>query len=356
MITVYLKPSNYCTVDCTHCYLSTEDRATRNIIDDKTLFDALIPAQKQAKITNQPIQLIWHGGEPLTLPDTSIDQTIDFYHHSNTIFNKVFEGIEYQQYIQTSLIHYSSKFAPLIKTQHGGFISTSYDKFRHIKGSKSRYTDLWESKITQAKNDGLALGITLVPDASMADYDECLKTALYLKNLGFETVHIDRGIGSEPSIPNNHQHSTILKHLFSIQLEYDIEFSAVSAGINLIHNLQKNIFSPSDRWLPACTKSFFTIEPTGNTHACPDIAASDSWSLEADTINRTRWIRKQVLKPNNSLCQSCTFLPACQGGCPITPIFDDSNECAGYKSFLIMLHEHYYPGSLPPSLDIETQS
>jgi radical SAM protein with 4Fe4S-binding SPASM domain len=313
-------------------------------------------AKKQALIDNVPITIIWHGGEPLTLPNMSIDKTIEFYENANILFNRLLNGIVWNQYFQTSLIHYSSKFANLILNSHNAFISTSYDKYRHIKGSKSRYTNLWEEKIHQARNDGLDIGITLVPDSTMTSLSASQKVANYLISLNFYSVHIDRGLGADKAIPNNLQHATILQNLYQIQSESNIVFSAVTAAINLIHDHHNDVFTASDRWLPSCTKSFFTIEPTGHTHACPDIAASDSWAPEQDALNRTRWIRKQVNKPNNSLCQSCFFLASCQGGCPITPIFDSSGECAGYKTFLSNLYEEFYPNSIRPTLELKNIS
>ena len=71
MITVYLKPTNFCNVGCAHCYLPETVRANKEKMNDETLHKVMqFLKEMKEKGKHDQIFFLWHGGEPLILsPD-----------------------------------------------------------------------------------------------------------------------------------------------------------------------------------------------------------------------------------------------------------------------------------------------
>jgi uncharacterized protein len=62
-ITIVIKPTLFCNIDCKHCYHEPSERIKGNISLDRV--EKLI---RMASEEYQTAWFIWHGGEPLTLP------------------------------------------------------------------------------------------------------------------------------------------------------------------------------------------------------------------------------------------------------------------------------------------------
>jgi len=74
MISVYLKPTNFCNVDCAHCYLPEAVRANKERMSPEMLHSVMsFLKDMQIKGKHNNMFLIWHGGEPLTLPISYFD-------------------------------------------------------------------------------------------------------------------------------------------------------------------------------------------------------------------------------------------------------------------------------------------
>ena len=72
-ITIVIKPTLFCNIDCKHCYHTPEERVKGEISLDKV--EKLI---MMASEEYQTAWFIWHGGEPLTLPMSFYKQVIGF--------------------------------------------------------------------------------------------------------------------------------------------------------------------------------------------------------------------------------------------------------------------------------------
>ncbi|RLV10414.1 radical SAM protein [Streptomyces griseocarneus] len=62
--TVVLQPTSFCNMDCTYCYL--RDRGLKNDMLPATA-GAVAASVDELADRGQPLGLVWHGGEPLTL-------------------------------------------------------------------------------------------------------------------------------------------------------------------------------------------------------------------------------------------------------------------------------------------------
>ncbi len=62
---IVMQPTPYCNLDCDYCYLP--DRDNRQRMQRETL-DAIGQRVLANPITSDPVTIVWHAGEPMTLP------------------------------------------------------------------------------------------------------------------------------------------------------------------------------------------------------------------------------------------------------------------------------------------------
>lgn len=72
---IVLQGNSFCNLNCTYCDLSVESRRTTSVMDLKLverLFEDLFSSGRLAS----EISVVWHSGEPLTLPSSYYDEAI----------------------------------------------------------------------------------------------------------------------------------------------------------------------------------------------------------------------------------------------------------------------------------------
>ena len=135
MLLAYMKPTNYCNVGCDHCYLPLAVRANKNLMSMETLEDAAILLKDMSNRYPgrvEDVQILWHGGEPLTVP-------MEWYVKAGNILdihlpNRV-------EAIQTSLIPLTERHIEFIQDRLDWQIGTSIDfSQRKIKGSVDNFS------------------------------------------------------------------------------------------------------------------------------------------------------------------------------------------------------------------------
>ena len=111
MISAYLKPTNFCNVDCAHCYLPETVRANKDRMSPEMLHKVMsFLKEMQLKGKHNQVFLIWHGGEPLTLP-------ISYFEMAGKIISEYFKPEEIIEAVQTSLIPYRKEHASVVKAR-----------------------------------------------------------------------------------------------------------------------------------------------------------------------------------------------------------------------------------------------
>ena len=99
-ITIVIKPTLFCNIDCKHCYHTPEERVKGEISIERV--EKLI---RMASEEYQTAWFIWHGGEPLTLP-------MSFYKQVMTLEEKYFgkNSMRYGNTINTNGILLNKRF------------------------------------------------------------------------------------------------------------------------------------------------------------------------------------------------------------------------------------------------------
>lgn len=343
MISVYLKPTNFCNVDCSHCYLPEAVRANKERMNPETLHKVMgFLKDMQIKGKHDSLFFIWHGGEPLTLP-------VSYFEMAGKIIDEYFPGEQLTEAIQTSLIPYRRDHAKIVKERWRGEIGSSIDfNTRQVKGSVEEYQKLWMLKVDMARSDDILVIPGMVP--TKKDCQNSQSIYKWFLDRDFWIWSIDRytSIGQIlPEMSTNREHAQFLIDLFdetikSIRNNGKAPFiKAVVAGVSgVLYD------TPGDRWGGTCQSDFIVINPDGKLNNCPD---KDSFEESYGNIHtgyssfessplRKKWIRIQQAGHRIDECYNCENSSWCKSGCPITgnacTINGVVDECSGYKSFI----------------------
>lgn len=340
MITAYVKPTNYCSVGCEHCYLTTEVRADRRQMSEETLRAmSTMLSQMAAAGRHQDIHILWHGGEPLMMP-------VEWFERAGELLDDWLPG--HLESLQTSLIPFSQKWVPWVQKRLGSHIGTSMDfSSRTIKGSAEDYQRLWMQKVDLARANQIHVVPGVVPTTKEIDWADGMVQWFVDRDL--LEFNIDRynafGIPL-PNWPNNAQHSRFLIGLFdSVVRRWGNGDTRVPIIRVVLAAIGGVLFQqPGDRWGGSCQSDFVVIEPDGSLNNCPDKAsyekpyanATDGFAGFSQSAGRRKWIRIQALDHRRDHCAVCDYRGWCKSGCPLTPNGpkDGQAECAGYKRYL----------------------
>jgi radical SAM protein with 4Fe4S-binding SPASM domain len=343
MISAYLKPTNFCNVDCSHCYLPEAVRANKDRMTPETIHKVMqFLKEMQIKGKHDGLFLIWHGGEPLTLP-------INYFEMAGKIIDEYFPGQQLIEAVQTSLIPYRREHAKIVKERWRGEIGSSIDfNTRQVKGSVEEYQKLWMMKVEMARSDDILVIPGMVP--TKKDCANAKGIYKWFMDRDFWIWSIDRytSVGQVlPEMSTNREHAQFLIDLFDETIKSIREqgkapyIKAVVAGVSgVLYD------TPGDRWGGTCQSDFIVINPDGRLNNCPD---KDSFEESYGNINtgfssfeasplRKKWIRIQQAGHRIDECYNCENASWCKSGCPITgnacTINGVVDECSGYKSFI----------------------
>lgn len=353
MILAYVKPTNYCNVGCTHCYLPVSVRANKERLSLERVERMAHLLRDMAAARRAPgIQVLWHGGEPLTIP-------VSWFYAAADILDGVLGHDGYVESIQTSLIPLKPEHLPWIRDRLGGGVGSSIDfSQRMIQGSVEAYHELWMSKVRMARDAGLVVIPGLVP--TRAELGREATILAWMTERGFTHFNVDRynSYGQAfPDRPSNAEHAQFLIRLFDATMR-QIDATGHAPVINIIDAVLNGILHGlgGDRWGGSCQSDFVVVEPDGGLNTCPDKSTieqphanvDDGWEGFAKSRFRRKWIRHQSLSHKQPYCMSCENNSWCRSGCPITPNgpVEGEDECSGYKSFITHVRRFLDGGGL----------
>lgn len=342
MLTVYVKPTNFCNVGCDHCYLPLDTRADKNRMSEEKLYEvAGFIKDLKKREGHAQAQVIWHGGEPMVL-------TPEYFLSAGKIFDEVLGYQQYYESIQTSLIPYTSDWAGVVHERFDGHIGSSIDfSLRAVKGSYDDYIALWMKKVNMARNDGIMVIPGMVPTRNEVGKGEAIVS--WMIENDFSAFNVDRysAVGSTKSIdrPSNALHARFLIELFDASMN-NMKAGRRTPAINVVASGIGGVLNglPGDRWGTSCQRDFVVIEPDGSTNTCPDRARHEApfsntsqGAVEFSiSDSRRKWIVVQDITHKKQHCLTCEYRPWCKSGCPVTPngAPDGEVECSGYKTYL----------------------
>jgi radical SAM protein with 4Fe4S-binding SPASM domain len=339
MITAYIKPTNFCNVGCSHCYLPEFVRANKTMMSMETFLKVAERIKDYAdQYGRGDVHVLWHGGEPLLVP-------LEWYDKANGILREI--GITGSQSMQTSLVPYRSEYASFIKEKMGGRLGVSYDfSSRKLNGSSEAYTDMFMSKVDMARADGLGLGVTMtVTKNELGRAKEIVDW--YLVH-GFSTIKIERytqhGMVYQDWVTNM-EHSLFMVDLLETILSLYEKNILFSEGVTLsaIRGVMQGV--SGDRWGTSCVTDFLVFEPDGETSNCTDRTGKEAsfgsvyqpLKLMMENETRSKIVSGHMSGENiKDHCFSCEYVSWCKSGCPlqVNEVPSETTDCSGHRYFL----------------------
>lgn len=340
MITCYLKPTNYCNVGCSHCYLPEEIRANKDLMTRETLnCTATLLSEMRNRLRKSAIHIIFHGGEPLTVSREWYGQAFDAFD------DKLSSG--YTTSMQTSLIPLKEWHLDLINNLFNGHVGSSIDfSQRRINNSVEEYHQLWMRKVMMAREAGIMVIPGVVPTLNERGREE--EIVDWFIERDFPAFNIDRYnayMTYFPDRPSNLQHAHFLIGLFNAMIS-----SMKKRGWAPVNGAIKASITGvlmgygGDRWGGGCMNDFIVVGPDGMTNNCPDKHSREmpfsnvhqGCHAFMESPQRRASIRHQIITHKQPYCSDCEFQSWCGSGCPITPNGSAEGEegCSGYYTYL----------------------
>lgn len=346
MLTVYFKPTNFCNVGCTHCYIPAEILADKKKMDlpmvRKTAFFIKEMMEKQRE---KNVHIIWHGGEPLTLNP-------DYFSAVGAIFDEVLPN--HTEGLQTSLIPFTDKYFDIVKTRFGGEIGTSIDfNARSFNGSPQKYQEFWLKKVGLAKEQKFNVVPLITPTKHDLGNEKWIVEWLYEN---FPVFHMERYNTYKEIMPdwqNNKEYSLFMIAIFNQVFEMIKENGHGPMIRQILAPIMGVLYEqPGDRWGGNCQSAFLVVEPNGSLNNCPDKANNEESMglIEAGYTSfqnnplRKKWIKIQAVGHRIDECMDCENNKWCKSGCPINPqkghnAYGNEEDCSGYKIYINHIRE-----------------
>ena len=338
---IYFKPTNYCNVGCSHCYLTGKQRSDFYFMDKKDLdiiYDKLENYFKKHFYKSRPY-LTLHGGEPLLVSFEILEY---FFQKFN----------EYNISVQTSLFplfdksyEERKKYYELFK-KYNVKVSTSYDFFgvRKYKRSYEKFDKVFLEIVKELNKENLQPYMMFTITKKMQGkekevYEWLLKNYKLFSGISYEEYNEYNTFNRFLYLTNKEIAEMLIK-FYELDKENNFKIFPFFKFIKqLIQNNRIMCYS--------CQEENLVIFPDGNTSSCYTRNGLETFGniykqpLEEILRNKKRleWI---ILGKNNlEICKDCEFKNICNGGCPLKKSIlkkkqkiTSKEECSGFYPFL----------------------
>lgn len=337
-----IQGSPFCNIDCNYCYLpnrSTKSRIAINTIE--TAIKRLIADD----LINQKISVVWHAGEPLTIP-------IDFYIETfNRIKQIVPLNIEVYHSIQTNATLINQEWCDLIINENIS-IGVSIDGPKDIndlnrltRSGKSTYEQVLKGIDLLKKNSIPFHIISVISKQSLKRgkdiFDFFVEIGANRICLNIEEIE---GVHHNSSLEINEETDIIFKEFY--QTIYDLqnnpsnnlEVREITNAKNKILNIPLNYFELNDFGQQLRPFGIITIDTFGNFSTfSPELIGQKNDEYKdfilgnvyecsfKESISNAVFSKMytDIMNGINSCKQSCEYFSFCGGGAPSNKLFEN---------------------------------
>lgn len=314
-VTVYLKTTETCNLNCSHCFTSGSN-GKKIYFRPKKVIDFFQRLREEAPWV-KTIRYIFHGGEPLLAP---VDSLYETYEGLKNIFPETTFGL--QTNLVFPLTPEKKDFLNKVIKPYGFGTSWDYD----IRFSSERHLQLWEQNVRELLAEDhymtLMVSITkkLIQEKGPGEVIE-YATSLGFQNILFERITSDGNANENLEIlPANADQDRWLHQMFQETIEkkyYD------RIGNMLLGELAEAYLSHKHggNRCRTCEQSLLTINADGSIGGCPNTAPKDFWGhidlpiMESfKSQKRAKLISCEKFE-RNPLCYTCPAFEYCNSDC-----------------------------------------
>ncbi|KDM89949.1 radical SAM protein [Photobacterium galatheae] len=320
---ILAKPTKACNADCSYCFAKPYDRDRWTIDRFKAYFDKIEP------YLQEPVQWIWHGGEPMLMG-------VAFYREAERYARK--SGLKINFSMQSNLtLFQEDKWLSYIKNDINQRISTSYDideVSRTISGNSEKYNDRFFGALDTLMDNRITPFVIGVFDDSNIDqasdmyalskkYEEKYGVGLDFR-INPKVDRFGEGFSGAFQLDPVRYGQKLVELLDDWLDDKDANFTItpIDSFIRFYFNHGQNTTCP---WTNKCAGTFLNIEPNGDVYNCDDMVHYtgfdfkygnlDNDSMEAilssDPLKELTTRMHQI----DPYCAECEFYYACRGGC-----------------------------------------
>ncbi len=348
-----MMPSLYCKLDCPHCYLSKEQRRSKECLSleqIKTTVEKIKDYYKDKNIQNAAIDIYWYGGEPTTMG-------VEMFSDMCDIINTTFKKHKIKHILLSALVGVNlDEWAPILKKYCNSKIQTSYDAMMRGK----RYDMSWQKQVVNALDRGLSVNTLSVFNKSI-QFDGYQKTFVKLMGLGI------RECGWLPFQKNIRNDDTGMYDEYSTSMN---EFSDFMIGFSNLNNDTHTHTHTDDGCVFLIGNEIFINSMNINGTSMSNTGAQtvflmpngdmvmpnydefnniefmqkfgnilkQSFEKILTSKSRRRWIRRQINRNNNKECMECDSWNCC-----LMEFWKNNNkddDCYGAKKYVEWVKKH----------------
>lgn len=300
---VYVKTTETCNLDCSHCYTNGRNGA-------KGFFDP----KKTAEWLNQlgsDVHIEYHGGEPFLAP--------------LELMYKLFELTDADSYGCTTNLTFNLDIPKIefIQTILNSRIATSWDK--DIRWANTKQKDLWEKNVRTLVSLGVHVKVFISMNKELLTCNPA-DILVMLKDLGIKEVAFERlthhgNATRNPEIfPTNKELDDWIYELHEATETLDAREWFYNALLESVYaKWEKNSYR-ENTFCRDCEQKIFTINADGSISGCPNGGPTDihghinmSLSEVLKAPSRICIIAKEQYIDHR--CLECPFLGKCGGDC-----------------------------------------
>lgn len=337
-IQVYLKTTETCNLNCSHCFTSGNNGKKIFFNPHKSLdfFDRLFEGR-----TFEYRRILFHGGEPMLAPIK------DMKFFADSVLDK-YPDVKFG--IQTNLVY------PLIEEKRAFFneyflnegIGTSWDygiRFGSSNGKPYEQQILWENNVRALIADGHFLSVMISLNKGLVENFEPADLIQYLIDLGVQNVLFERITANgnatlNPEVqPQNKDLDQWLLRMYEQTIEHKFYEKIHNMFLSEIATTYIKRLHVANR-CRNCEQSLLTINADGTIAGCPNSAPEESWgniewSLEENFNSKKRLHIMACEMKRNDNCFTCPVSSICNGDCH--RLVWQGNICAAPKSLMIKM-------------------
>lgn len=328
-LSVIIKPTLDCNIDCRHCYHPPESR-TKEMMDLSVL-DRLF---KMLSEEYESVWFIWHGGEPLLMPFRFFKDALDLQEKH---FGK--DSMRFGNTIQTNGILLDRRFIDFCKNRRIN-IGISYEgEFNDVLREK---TDDVEKKIERLSNKERMFSVSSTISSGTADKQIELYRQYRTErtSVSFFPV-IPAGCAScGKDVPDPDEYIRNGIECFDEWLyDVDTEIPVIPYYLYVLSVLGEP--SPSDCAHSSCLTKWLCVYPNGDLYPCgkgcpsefkmcnlSDIGSIDE-AFETDGFAD---ILEKTVERRDRCQKECALYGYCNGGCSIDAYYENGIENSGGDS------------------------